>query len=379
MVGKRGNNEGSIYKRKDGRWAAVLDLGYQGGRRKRKALYGRTRREVQQKLFATRRALQEGLPVTSERQRLDQFLVRWLEDVACPSLRPRTYIRYREILMCHAIPALGNRPLARITPQDLQGLYSRKLEEGLAARTVGKLHVVLHRALQDAVRWGLVGRNVCDAVRPPKVHAQEMRALSGDESRQFLAAAEGDPLEALYTLAVTTGLRQGELLALKWQDVDLEAGQLQVRRTIARVNGQGFVEQEPKSARSRRSIALAPLAVNALDRHHTRQLEKRLKALVWEESDLVFANEVGRPIEAQNLMRRSFYPLLERAELQRMRFHDLRHTAATLMLAQGVHPKVVQEMLGHSTVSLTLDTYSHVMPNMQAEAAAKMQVALSAR
>ena len=379
MTRRRGHNEGSIYQRKDGRWAAVLDLGYQGGRRKRKALYGRTRREVQQKLFATRRALQEGLPVTSERQRLDQFLVRWLEDVACPSLRPRTYTRYREILMCHAIPALGNRPLARITPQDLQRLYSRKLQEGLAARTVGKLHVVLHRALQDAVRWGLVGRNVCDAVRPPKVHPREMRALSADESRQFLAAAQGDPLEALYTLAVTTGLRQGELLGLKWQDVDLEAGQLQVRRTIARVNGQGFVEQEPKSARSRRSIALAPLAVNALDRHHTRQLEKRLKALVWEENDLVFANEVGRPIEAQNLMRRSFYPLLERAELQRMRFHDLRHTAATLMLAQGVHPKVVQEMLGHSTVSLTLDTYSHVMPNMQAEAAAKMQMALSAR
>jgi len=281
--------------------------------------------------------------------------------------------------MCHAIPALGKRPLARVEPQDLQRLYSRKLEEGLAARTVGKLHVVLHRALQDAVRWGLVGRNVCDAVRPPKVHAQEMRTLSPDEARQFLAAAEGDALEALYVLAITSGLRQGELLALKWQDVDLEAGQLQVRRTIARVNGRGFVEQEPKSARSRRSIALTPLAVDALRRHRARQLERRMIALVWEENDLVFANEVGRPIEAQNLVRRSFHPLLKRAELQRVRFHDLRHTAATLLLAQGVHPKVVQEMLGHSTVSLTLDTYSHVMPNMQAEAAAKMQAALSAR
>lgn len=379
MAGRRGNNEGSIHERKDGRWAGVIDLGYQDGRRKRKALYGRTRSEVQKKLFTTRRALQEGLPVTSERQRLGQFLLRWLEDVARPSLRPRTYIRYREILMCHAIPALGKRPLARVEPQDLQRLYSRKLEEGLAARTVGKLHVVLHRALQDAVRWGIVGRNVCDAVRPPKVQTQEMRALSADESRQFLAAAQGDPLEALYTLAVTTGLRQGELLGLKWQDVDLEAGQLQVRRTIARVNGQGFVEQEPKSARSRRSISLTPMAVTALRQHRARQLQWRLEAIAWEDNDLVFANEVGRPIEAQNLMRRSFYPLLERAELQRMRFHDLRHTAATLMLAQGIHPKVVQEMLGHSTVSLTLDTYSHVMPNMQAEAAAKMQVALSAR
>ncbi len=379
MSGRRANHEGSIHKRKDGRWAAVLDLGYQDGRRKRKALYGRTKSEVQKKLFATRRALQDGLPITSERQRLGQFLLRWLEDVARPNLRPRTYIRYREILMCHAIPALGKRPLARIMPQDLQRLYSRKLEEGLAARTVGKVHVVLHRALQDAVRWGLVGRNVCDAVRPPKVHTQEMRALSPDEARQFLAAAQGDPLEALYTLAVTTGLRQGELLGLKWQDVDLEAGQLQVRRTIARVNGQGFVEQEPKSARSRRSISLTPMAVTTIRQHRARQLQWRLEAIAWEDNHLIFPNEVGRPIEAQNLMRRSFYPLLERAELQRMRFHDLRHTAATLMLAQGIHPKVVQEMLGHSTVSLTLDTYSHIMPNMQAEAAAKMQEALSAR
>ena len=379
MSSRRGHGEGSIFRRQDGLWVARLDLGYQNGGRKRKDYYGRTRREVQQKLAAAQRALKDGLPVTSDRHRLGQFLERWLEDVSRPSVRPRTYIRYRELLTLHAIPALGNRPIARITPQDLQRLYGSKLEEGLSPRTVGHLHRVLHRALQDAVRWGLVGRNVCDAVRPPKVLAHEMRALSPDEARQLLASAEGDRLEALYVLAVTAGLRQGELLGLKWQDVDLETARLQVRRTIARVNGNGFVESEPKSVKSRRSVNLTPMAVEALRRHRASQLEHRLEALAWEDSDLMFPNRVGRPIEAYNLLYRSFHPLLERAGLPRMRFHDLRHTAATLLLAQGVHPKVVQEMLGHSTVSLTLDTYSHVIPGLQEEAAAKMEALLASR
>jgi integrase len=224
-----------------------------------------------------------------------------------------------------------------------------------------------------------VARNVCDAVRPPKVQAKEMRALSPEEARQLLTGAVGDPLEALYILAVTVGLRQGELLGLKWQDVDLDAGRLQVRRSIARVNGHGWLEQEPKSASSRRSVALTPLAVAALQRHRQRQLERRLKALAWEDNGFVFANEVGRPMTPQNLTKRSFHPLLERAGLPRMRFHDLRHTAATLLLAQGVHPKIVQEMLGHASISLTLDTYSHVTPSLQAEAAEKMQAIFSGR
>lgn len=322
---RRGHNEGSIFQRKDGRWVARVDLGYQNGRRRRRDMF----------------------------------------------------VRYRELLTLHAIPTLGARPLARVTPQDLQALYTRKLEEGLAPRTVGHLHRVLHRALADALRWGLVARNVCDAVKPPKVQAQEMRALSPIEVRQLLAAAAGDPLQALYVLAVTLGLRQGELLGLRWADIDLDAGRLQVRRSIARLNGQGWLEQEPKSARSRRSVALTPLAVESLRWHRQQQLERRLKTRAWEDNGFVFANEVGRPITPQNLTQRSFQPLLERAGLPRVRFHDLRHTAATLLLAEGVHPKVVQEMLGHSTVSLTLDVYSHVTPTLQSEAAKKMQAVLA--
>lgn len=373
---RRGHNEGSIFQRRDGLWAALLDLGYSDGKRRRKALYGRTRGEVQGKLAAARRAVDDGLPLPTERQTLGRYLSRWLEDVARPGLRPRTFIRYRELLAGHVIPALGHRQLARVTPQDLQEVYARKLEEGLAPRTVGHIHRALHRALVDAMRWGLVARNVCDSVKPPKVQAPEMRALSPDEARQFLAAAVDDPLEALYVLAITAGLRQGEILGLKWQDVDLETAQLQVRRSIAWVTGRGSVEQEPKSARSRRNITLTPLAVEALRRHRQRQRERRLRALAWEDNELVFSNDVGRPIEATNLVRRSFYPLLERAEVPRVRFHDLRHTAATLLLTQGVHPKIVQEMLGHSQIAVTLDLYSHVTPTMQAEAAAKMQALL---
>lgn len=186
-------------------------------------------------------------------------------------------------------------------------------------------------------------------------------------------ATEGDPLEALYVLAVTAGLRQGELLALRWGDFDPAAGRLSVRW----VTGRGCVEREPKSARSRRNIHLAPMAVAALQRHRKRQAEQRLAAVYWEDQDLIFANEVGRHIEAGNLLRRSFWPLLERAG-PRVRFHDLRHTAATLMLLQGVHVKVVAEVLGHSNITLTLATYSHVLPSLQAEAAARMEALLGA-
>ncbi len=163
---RRGHGDGSIFQRGDGLWVARLELGYQDGGRKRKDYYGRTRREVQEKLAAAQRALKDGLPVTSDRQKLGQFLERWLEDVARPSVRPRTYIRYRELLALHVLPTLGNRPLARLAPQDLHTLYRRKLQDGLSPGTVRKIHSALHRSLRDAVRWGLVGRNVCDAVTP---------------------------------------------------------------------------------------------------------------------------------------------------------------------------------------------------------------------
>lgn len=377
-MARRGRSEGSIFKAGTGQWVARLDIGFGPvGKRRRKEVRARTRREAQERLKQLQRVHDDGLPLPDERQTVSAFLVRWLIDTAAPGVRPSTYTRYRDLLKLHVIPHVGRRPLVRLSPQELQALYA-KLGTSLAPRTVGHVHRVLHRALRDALRWGLVPRNVCDVVGPPRVARKEIQALGPDGARQLLKAAEGDPLEALYVLAVTAGLRQGELLGLRWADIDLDVGRLQVRRTIQRVRAEGFQEAEPKSERSRRSIALTPLAIDALRRHRVAQLHERLQAgPLWQENGFVFSNGYGRPIEAGNLLRRSYWPLLARAGLPRMRFHDLRHTAATLLLAAGTHPKVVQEMLGHSSIALTLDTYSHLIPSLQADAATRMQAILT--
>ncbi len=365
---RRANAEGTVCKRQDGRWCAAVTL--DGG--KRRYFYGPTRQAVQDKLKAARRAIDDGLPMPSDRQTVAQYLARWLEGTAKPSVRPSTYDRYRELMRIHVIPdTVGRLPLTKLSPQDLQGLYA-KLSQRLAPRTVGQVHRVLHKALADALRLGLLHRNVCDAVRPPKVTRVEMRVLDPEQARALLSAAAGSPLEALYVVALHAGLRSGELLALKWADIDLDAGRLSVNRTVRHVAGQGAVEGEPKSARSRRNVVLTPQAVAALRRHRTRQTEQRLRAVFWDDLDLVFTNEVGRHIQANNLRLRSFQPLLAQVGLA-VRFHDLRHSCATLLLLAGVHVKVVSEMLGHSNIGLTLDTYSHVLPSMQADAAAKME------
>jgi integrase len=365
---RRANAEGTIYKRADGRWCAGVTLG--GG--KRRYFYAATRGAVQDKLRAAKRAIDDGLPVSSDRQKVGHFLTRWLTEVALPTVRPSTYTRYRQLLTGHVIPGVGHLPLAKLSPQDLNGLYA-KLSQRLAPRTVGHVHRVLHRALRDALHWGLVARNVCDAVSPPKVARAEMQVLGADQARALIAAAASDPLEALYTLAILTGLRQGELLALKWRDFDADAGRLTVCRSVRWVTGQGSVEGEPKTKSGRRGVLLAPLAVAALRRHRAQQAEQRLRAVFWDDLDLIFTNEIGRHIEASNLLRRSFRPLLELAGLPAVRFHDLRHTSATLLLSQGVHAKIVSEMLGHSNIAITMDLYSHVTPTMQADAAAKME------
>jgi integrase len=235
---------------------------------------------------------------------------------------------------------------------------------------------VLHRAFDAALRLGLVQRNVCDVVEVPRMRHYEMTTLSEEQVQHLLRAATGERLEALYVLALATGMRQGELLALTWRDVDLESASLHVRSTL-HVTREGYVFAEPKTKLSRRTIALSPIAVNALRAHRMRHVEERLRAgQAWEDLDLVFPNSVGRPIDGIHLLKYRFYPLLAQAGLPRMRFHDLRHTSATLLLGRGVNPKIVSEMLGHSHVSVTLGIYSHVLPHMQLEAAKAMNEAL---
>lgn len=372
MSNRRGRGEGSVFKRRTGVWVARLDLEYQGGRRKRKEFQAATQRAVQEWLAQAKRRTHDNLPIPDGRYRVGMFLTAWLRDVAEPSVKVSTYTRYRELIDLHVMPTLSTRVLTRLAPDDLQTLYAQKLAEGLSPRTVGHIHRVLHRAFADAVAWGKLGRNPCDAVRPPMVKQKEMNVLTPEQTRRLLAAAEGDPLEALYYLAVSGGLRQGEILALRWSDIDLDRRIVQVRRTIRAVVGRGFMEWEPKSERSKRSVKLIEGAVSALQRHRVRQAEQRLLASSWGDEDRVFTNSVGRPILPGNLIRRSFRPLLNRAGLPPVRFHDLRHGAATLLLSEGVPAKVVSEMLGHASVALTLDVYSHVTESMQQQAADAM-------
>jgi integrase len=281
------------------------------------------------------------------------FLTGWLNDSVKGSVKPITYDSYRRLVNKHAIPAIGNVKLSRLSSAHLQRLYRSKLDAGLSPRTVQYLYVVLHRALKQALRWGYVTRNVSEAVDPPKVRKKEFTPLSPEQARRFLEVARGDRLEALYVLAVHTEMRQGELLMLRCDDVDLEARVLRDRGT--------------KTARSRRTVTLSETASDDLGNHLTRQLEEidRLGPM-WRENGLVFAT----PLNRHNLTQRSLRPLLEGAGLPRIRFHDLRHTCATILLSQGVHAKFVQELLGHAkllghaTIAITLDTYSHVLPGM---------------
>jgi integrase len=360
-VTKRANGEGSIYRRSDGRWAAQLPLG--SGRSK--FFYGRTKLEVTQKLNAARHAKEQGATFGPELTIL-KFLMDWLTG-ARPGLRASTWKRYEELVRLHIVPTLGSMKLSKLTPQHVQNLYATLLSSGLSPATVQRVHACLHRALGQATRWGYTTRNVASLADPPRVRRHEMTTFTGEEARRFLDAASSDRLFALFLLAISTGIRQGEALALHWRDLDLGAATMSIRGSMRRT-GEGFTISEPKSGKSRH-ILLTTAAVSALAEHRSAQLVERFAAGPdWHDSDLVFCNSVGRPLEVSNLIRRTFRPLLHSAEVPMIRFHDLRHTAATLLLGQGVHPKVVSEMLGHSQISITMDLYSHVTPTMQADA-----------
>ena len=377
-MGKRGNGEGSISRRKNGGWMGQYIVHTAEGR-KRRTVYGKTRKEVAGKLAKALSDRENGLVFDARRLTVGEYLGHWLEDSVRDTVRQRTWERYEQLVRVYIKPALGRIKLKALTPAHVRGLYREKLDDGLASRTVQYIHVTLHKALKDAVADGLIPRNVTDAVRAPRAKGKEINALTPDQARAFLEAADevDDRFEALYVLAITAGLREGELLGLKWEDLDLDAGTLSVRRTLSEARSGRFFEA-PKNGKGR-SIRLTKQAVEALRSHRKRQNEERLRlGTLWEDNGLVFPAQTGTPMNAKNLTVRSFKPLLERAGLPRsVRVHDLRHTCATLLLGKGVHPKIVQELLGHATIAITLDTYSHVLPNMQGEAVSAMEAALT--
>jgi integrase len=264
-----------------------------------------------------------------------------------------------------------------VTSAHVRGLYREKLEDGHSPRTVQYIHVTLHKALKQAVDDGLIPRNATEAVRPPQVRKEEIRPLTAEQVKMLFEAGRGDRLESLYILAVHTGLRKGELLGLKWGDVDFEAGTLQARRMLTTAKG-GPMLRAPKTKGSRRTVKLSPAALETLSSHLERQLGEIDRAGdLWGENGLIFASEFGEPLDRRYITTHRFKPLLKRAGLPKIRFHDLRHMCATLLLTKNVNPKVVSELLGHATIAITLDTYSHVLPTMQESAAAAMEDALT--
>ena len=359
---RRPNGAGSVYQRKDGRWAASVSLG--NGRRQH--FLGRSWDDAHQKLVTAQKAIQDGLPPAPAKQTVRQFLTPWLETSA-PSRKPRTNKRYRELVELHVLPQIGRIQLTKLTPMDVQAVYTDMLKKGLSPTTVQQVHAILHKAFKTAVGWNLMYRNPTDYAERPRVEYREVHVLNAEQVRAFLDAAKGTRYEALFVLAVTTGMRQGELLGLRWQDLDLDASLIHVRHAMQRIDGEWrFVE--PKSAKSRRQIGLGPMAIEALRYHRGKQVEDRFAVGgVWQDMSLVFCNELGRPVEVSNLTNRYFQPLLKKAGLPIVRFHDLRHTAATLMLNARIDAKVVSAVLGHSQVAFTMDRYMHVDLRMQSE------------
>jgi len=370
-VSRRGRGEGSIYQRKsDGLWVGA----YSGADGRRRFLYGRTRSEVRDRLVVALRQAQQGVEPGPARLTFGRFLDQWLEAIM-PTVRPRTFHSYSDMLRLHVRADLGAVLLTRLTAADIQRLLSKKLASGLSPRTVQYLHAIVRRSLGHAERWGLVPRNVARLVEAPRVRHPEIVPLTPDQARRLLAFVHGSRDEALYTVAIAMGLRQGEALGLRWGDVDLEAGTLSVRHTLQRL-GSEVELVGPKTEKSRRTLAMPGPVVASLREHRRGQLEERIAAgPAWQDGDFVFASPIGTPLDASAVTRR-YQRTLKAAGLPRQRFHDTRHACATFLLVQGVPMRVVQEILGHSRLSTTADVYSHVLPTLRRDAADRMGILL---
>lgn len=387
----KANYEGSVYRRgSDSRWVACLPYKLPTGKTKRQYSYHATREEADESLALMKAARRKGQPHQPSRgPRLSEYLVSWLRDSIAPSVGPKTLEGYEAACRVHIIPALGHIRLGDLRSRQVQSFYADKMREGFSVRTRRNIHATLKRALKQAVAWGELITNPAESVAPPKVPAkleeesEEIRALTDEQTTVLFdrARAREDRFRNLYVAAVRTGLRQGELLGLKWEDLNLGASPASVtlRRSLAPKLGGGFYFTPTKRKTQRRRLALLDEAAGALRTQRELQAEER-QTRQWRENGLVFPSTIGTPMNARNLYSRYFKPTLRSTDLPDISFHDLRHTFASIMLFEwGASPRFVQEALGHASIKITMDTYGHLMPQTMEGELRRIQSLLSDR
>lgn len=381
---KRANGEGAVHQRKDGRWEGKITVGYDPltGKMKRKSFTSKLQSDVIIKINAVKSKLYTNTYVDDKKQTVRDWLEYWLEYCMKPKVRISTWESYESVVRCHLIPTIGNKQLQALQASDVQKLYKVKLSSGrikdktgLSNTTVSYIHAVLKQALTQAVKEQVVVRNIMDAVSKPKPVRHQIQPLTIEQIKTFLKFASGHRFELAYSLECYTGLRRGELLGLRWQDVDFDKGTISVRQSLIRTR-QGLMISEPKTDNAIRVIPLPSEQLDRLSDSKKDQDKKRaLAGKAYTNHDLIFCNDFGHPIDPRNFVRQ-FERLLAKAKLPKISFHDLRHSHATMLLTLNEHPKVVQERLGHSTIAMTLDTYSHVLPGLQQRATEKINDAL---
>jgi integrase len=382
---KRANGEGTIYARKDGRFEGAAYVLMTDGTVRRQRVYGRTRREAFDKLAKIQQLSREGIPMPSESWTVERYLAYWLEHVVKPNSKPKTYEGYEGIVRVHLVPTLGRRRIKSVQSSDVRvlllraGARCRCCEEGIDAsrpekqrkccavgrccgkypgtRRLQQIHAVLRNALQSACKEEIIMRNVARLVSVPAPNYRVHRGVDVEQARKLIAESTDDRFHALYVMTLYLGMRRAELLGLAWADVDLVAGHLEITQTLQRVDG-ALRLVPTKTRSSERTVPLVGLCVDVLRAHRARQAWEATQTEGWKDSGLVFTSTTGTPLEPDNL-RRSWYPLRERAGLVGTRFHDLRHSAVSLLLGLGVPPHIVRDIVGHADIGVTMEIYAH--------------------
>jgi integrase len=375
MAERRSAGEGSIYKLANGRWQGAVDLGWKDGQRIRKRVTRKTRREVVLEMRELVAKAERGQLRPERAPTLAEWLDTYVAEVAQGRVRPSTLVSYQSHIAHHLKPGLGRHRIDQLRPQHIAAFYRDRLRT-LSPASVRRIHAVLRRALTVAVRWGLITTNPAIMVDPPPMSSTEPQPYSLAEARAFLTAAATDRLSARWVLALSLGLRQGEALGLQWDDIDFPRGRLQVRRALRLQPGGELALVKTKTLRSNRTLPMPGPLSSALQAHRASQADELTRAAdLWRDSDLVFTTAIGTPVHPRNDYR-AFQRIIKNAGLRRIRLHDLRHTAASVLLAQGVPARVVMEILGYSQISVTLNTYTHVDTSLTQEAADRMEQAL---